>query len=448
MRKIVFGALLAIAALIGLASLAGITPVYLYHAPAVATGMGAKLLCSARYVSGFSRQQAFDDLTQYSPVLEYLSVDYDELQRTVSTSLFGLSEHRASYVPGLGCALEFDGYQQRHGYDPVNLPAVADRWPAGQLVGDPDRALQRKLVEQLERDNAAGLDTRALLVAHQGRVVAEAYADGFSPETPLLGWSMTKSLTGIMLGNLVLRGHIDLDDPAGFEAWRDDRRAGIRIEHLLTMTDGLAFDERYSPGDDVTEMLFTEPSASAYALQRPLIREPGSHFNYSSGSATLLARLFFRQTGNSLQSSYEAYTQYVAAPLGFQNAVFEVDSRGIFAGSAYLYAPARDWARIGQLMLGGGRINGQRVVSETWVEQATQPNGSANGGDYGYQWWLNRGATEQRWPDLPADAFAARGNREQLLMVIPSRELVMVRLGWTTGDYPSNDRIAEILENL
>src|SRR5690606_8864046 len=132
--------------------------------------------------------------------------------------------------------------------------------------------------------------------------------------------------------------------------------------------------------------------------------------------------------------------------LGFQNAVFETDAAGVFVGSSYFYAAARDWARLGQLMLNGGVLNGHRVVSREWVSQSVTPNASENTRAYGYQWWLNAGDAALRWPDLPADAFAAQGNRQQVLMVIPSEDLVIARLGWTSGSYPVNAHMAAIIE--
>ena len=134
--------------------------------------------------------------------------------------------------------------------------------------------------------------------------------------------------------------------------------------------------------------------------------------------------------------------------MGFQHAVFETDASGVFMGSSYFYASARDWARIGQLMLNGGVINGQRLVTESWVSRATSPNQSDNDKAYGYQWWLNRGNEKLRFQALPKDLFYANGNRQQLVMVFPSQKAVIVRLGWTSGRYPVTDNFAKILNSL
>ncbi len=440
--------LLLIAALLGLATLAGFSPAYLLAAPGVGTGIGAKLLCSARYVSGLSREQAFSDLVQYSPILENLTIEYDDAARKVTASLFGLSETSASHLPGLGCTIDYPEVDVRDGGMPLPAVDTAAYWPAGDLAYPPGEAIQALVEDLVDSDNAAGLNTRALAVVYRGDLVAEVYDQGVSAQTPLLGWSMAKSLMSVMLGNLAYRDKLTMSGSPGFHQWSDDRRAAITLPQLLTMTDGLAFSEQYDPGDDATTMLFTEPFAARYVLQKPLVHEPGAHFNYSSGTANLLSLVYFNNTGASLRSSYRDFMENIYVPMAFQHAVFEVDAGGVFMGSSYFYASARDWARIGQLMLNGGVINGRRLVSADWVRKATSPNTAENDAAYGYQWWLNRGNAQLRWPDLPEDAFAAQGNRQQWVMVVPSRETVIVRLGWTAGSYPANQRFAAILDAL
>lgn len=447
MKKGFFGMIAALMLLLGVAAFAGFPPSYLLAAPGVATGIGSKLLCSARYVSGFSEQQSFDDLVQYSGILQELTVEYDETQKTVTTSLFGLSKKTANYLPNIGCAIDYSGFDQRASLqaDPVSASDAA--WPLGDSVGASDAELEVLLTRLLATDNAAGLNTRAFLVAHRGSVVAEAYGQGADADTPLLGWSMAKSLTAIMLANLEYLGELDLRGTPGFDSWQGDERSQIRISDMLTMTDGLAFSEEYNPGDDATAMLFTEPSSSDFVLGKAALHPPGARFNYSSGTANLLARVYFDTVGG-YQQNFDAFRANIHQALGFQNAVFEVDASGVFVGSSYLYASARDWARIGQLMLNGGVINEQRIMSADWVMRATTPNSSENQRAYGYQWWLNRGNAKLRWPDIPMDAYSAQGNRQQYLMVIPSLDLVIVRLGWTAGGYPVNERFSGIIENL
>jgi CubicO group peptidase (beta-lactamase class C family) len=138
--------------------------------------------------------------------------------------------------------------------------------------------------------------------------------------------------------------------------------------------------------------------------------------------------------------------EHIYRPMGISQALFETDAAGTPVGSSYFYASARDWARAGLLMLDGGVINGHRILDEDYVQQATTPNTSENEKRYGFQFWLNQGGAEPRWPDLPDDTYAAQGNREQRVMIIPSKQTVIVRLGWTKGSYPTNRNFAEILD--
>ena len=445
MKKALFVIAIVIGSVLGIMGLLGLSPAYIISAPGVASGMGAKILCSARYVSGFSEQQAFDDLLQYSPVLEYLAIEYSPDEQSVSTSLFGLGSATAVYLPGIGCANQYPGFDQRSMLQTRQLPVFNSHWPHGNRVESIDASLQELLERVLEQDNNEGLNTRALLVVHRGQIVAEAYGQNAGPETPLLGWSMAKSLTSVMIGNLEYRGLLNAENAPGFQEWGDDERSAIRINNLLTMTDGLEFSEQYDPGDDATAMLFTEPSASAYVLDKPLANAIGLYFNYSSGTANLLSRLYFERSGGNVQSNYDEFIKHIAVPLSFQHSIFETDASGVFVGSSYLYASARDWARLGQMMLNEGVLNGQRIVNADWVARSTRQNTSQNEKAYGFQWWLNQGDEQLRWPDLPAESYAAQGNRQQNMMVIPSVDLVIVRLGWTSGGYPLNERFAPIV---
>lgn len=479
-KRIVIVAVTATGLLLAASKLSGITPAWVINGPAVATGIGAKLLCSAEYVMGSEREQAWNDMVQYSPILEQLTVNYDYANRTVSATFWGLNERTARYLPGLGCAVDHDNADARLALvtdiqnlqPPVSVntassaaiqvsesgastnPAGANPsaledlvWPAGNRVNTIQPDMQNLLDDIVAVDNQAGLNTRALLVVNDGQIVAESYAQGAGPETPLLGWSMAKSLTAVMLGNLEYRGLLDPTRAPVFKAWAGDERANISLTHLLTMTDGLAFEEFYQPGDDSTRMLFMSQSASDYAMTRPAAHSPGQRFQYSSGTANLLARLYTDVLGTP-QQAYDDFMQEMYRPMAFQHAVLEMDASAHFVGSSYFYASARDWARLGQLMLNGGTLNGKRLLSEDWGQRATTPNSSDNERAYGYQWWLNAGDEWLRFADLPEDAFFANGNREQTTMVFPSHNTVIVRLGWTAGQYPVNRNFRTILDAL
>lgn len=429
--------------LLGGAAALGITPAYLFAAPAMGSGIAAKLACSARFVSFQEESAIAVDIASYSPLLDLVDIHYDHQNKRSVASLLGY-ESEARYRPGLGCTLEIGDSSGLDAIRVPDLPRSQAPWPAGDGVNTIKSVLQGKLDQVLTRDNNEGLNTRALLLVQDGRIVAESYAPGFGPDSRLLGWSMAKSVTAMLLGNLEYRQLLSVTETGLFESW-DDERAAISLEHLLQMSSGLDFSETYAPAEDATRMLFQSFSVSDYAVRSPLAFQPGEHFSYSSGTTNLLSRLIHERLGGEAERSYRDMSESFFQPLGMQNTLFEPDASGVPIGSSYMYASARDWARIGQLMLNGGEINGQRLLSADWVTRASLPNESNNQRSYGYQFWLNRGDAELRWPSLPADAYAALGNREQTVLIVPSRSTVLVRLGWSAGDYPKDSRFAEIL---
>lgn len=409
----------------------------------VATGMGAKLGCSARYVSGMTPHMIASDLASYSAATDLLSVDFDDASSKVEVSLVGLAPAMARYRQGLGCTLEIGDTSP---LDQLIIPEVLTN--SGWLSQDNSITLQAPvqslLQDMLRMDNGAGLQTRALLVLHKGQLAGEAYAPDFDADSMLLGWSMGKSLTAMMLGHLEMLGEVSIQERRLFSEWLEDDRAEISLENMLHMTSGLDFSEVYAPGSDATAMLFTTHSASDVAMASGLSHDPGQHFYYSSGTTNLLARLINDRLGGT-QAAVNYLADSFLRPLGLRRMLLEVDPSGIFVSSSYVYASARDWASLGQLMLNEGTWGAQRLLTEDWVSRAQTPNNSTNDPAYGYQFWLNRGGPQLRWPALPVDAYAMRGNREQTVMIVPSANVVIVRLGWTAGTYPMAQRFAAIL---
>jgi CubicO group peptidase (beta-lactamase class C family) len=260
----------------------------------------------------------------------------------------------------------------------------------------------------------------------------------------MLSWSMAKSVNSILLGHLEMQGLANVHDSHLFPEWENDGRANITLENLLHMTDGLDYEETYDPGDPAVDMLFESPSMANYMLGRKAVIEPGLEYNYSSGTALLITHLIQQKIAGDIQADSEFLVNEFFRPLGMASVTYETDAVGLYQGSSYLYATARDWAKVGQLMLNGGEINGHRLVTEDYVKRSLTPNHSYNRTGYGYQWWLNTDPDRRQWPDLPSDTFGARGDREQRLVVIPDTDLVIVRLGWSENKYIGNDNFSEI----
>ena len=288
----------------------------------------------------------------------------------------------------------------------------------------------------LADDKLAGPGFRALVVLHRGRIVAERYAEGFTPATPLLGWSMTKTVTAALVGTLVREGRLDIAREGLFPAWAGDGRRAIAMTQLLSMSSGLDFNESYGSVSDVTRMLYLEPDMAAFARSKPLAQPVGSHFNYASGSSVLLARLW--QDALPAGQALAWPRQAIFGPLGMRSAVMEADARGTYVGSSYLYATGRDWARFALWLLQDGHWDGQALLPEGWAARMRTPSTVAPTEYTDGQMWRHgprAGTPEGENPDagfaLPEDTVWMNGHDGQAIAIVPSRELAVVRLGLT-----------------
>jgi CubicO group peptidase (beta-lactamase class C family) len=413
----------------------------------VGTALAAKQLCSLAYVSGLDR--GFARAACVDPHIRQLSmgldVRYDDTTRSVETTGFRLWSARARYRPGLGCTLLHADAR----FEDLALPRVA----AAPISADPDHARTRFDAAALERAlDAAFADppgesprhTLAVVVLHEGRLVAERYAAGFDETTALPGWSMAKSVTATLVGVLVHQNRLDVDAAGAIVEWRDsdDPRSAITVDHLLRMTSGLAIREDQSGADPNSRMLFLEPDGAAYSAQRSLRAEPGTHWEYMSGNTVLASRRIRELTGGSLKSVSVFFRTQLFEPLGMATAVLEPDPSGTPVGSSFMLASARDWARLGQLYLNGGRWNGRRIFSASWVDYVTRHTPTSGEENYGAGFWINDAPEGPRWPTLPRDTYAASGFQHQRIFIAPSHQLVVVRLGATWGDRSHLERLA------
>jgi len=337
-------------------------------------------------------------------------------------------------------------------------------WPEGSrgpeepasLGMDPARLQKALDAAFAEPTEASPKKTRAIVVVYDGRLVAERYAAGFHKDMPILGWSMSKSVTNALVGIQVKNRLLNIQAPAPVPEWQkpDDPRREITLDQLLRMSDGLEFEESYLPPDDTTRMLYQSHGFAEYAAGQPLVAKPDTQWNYSSGSANLVARIV-RQTA---EQSYPHYYDFIRNELfykiGMHSAVMEPDSSGTFVGSSYTFATPRDWARFGLLYLQDGIWQGERILPPGWVKYSTTPTPQAPRGEYGALFWLNAGSPanpeDRRWPSAPRDAFAALGFQEQKVIVIPSKKLVLVRFGATSdrSTWNSDEFIANVLAAL
>ena len=444
MKKILIGIIVIVAVVIGLFMAMGLSVSNLKSNADVGVGIAAKLGCTSRYLSGFTPEQIVEDLSSYSGAIAAISLDFDDVAQVATASILGLNEVSATYRPGLGCTLDIGDTSP---LDQIDLVTEINKTTLPKAVLD---NVQSTLDDVMSDDDLAGLNTRALTVISNGTVIAEKYAQGMSSDTPHLGWSMGKSVTSLLIGHLVMQGRLDPAQTQLFAEWQDER-AEIPLQNLLTMTSGLFFDETYAPGSDATHMLFSVHDGSAIPRDQPQAHPTGSHFAYSSGTTALLSRLVVQEFGGVV-STYPYIYNKLLRPMGIHTLLLEPDPSGVFVGSSYVYGTAYDWARLGLIYLNGGELGGVRIATEAWIEASQKPNQSNNDPAYGYQVWLNspseNGRENLRWPSLPVDAYAMTGNRGQYVMMIPSMDLVMVRLGWSAQRYPLDDRFSRLVNSL
>jgi len=432
-----------------------------------ALGYVAKVTCSQVFVGGLSPEAAIAELPDLA-VTSVIRTRVDPSAGRVRASI-PLVASREAIHHGYGCTLvPTSGAMAPFpaggpGTTAGSSEASGRMWPEGELVEPaiPQRVDSARLAAALDRaftepDPAIRRNTRAVVVVLHGRIIAERYADGFSASTRFPGWSMTKSVGSALVGVLVGEGRLSLDSAALFPQWRgaNDPRRAITLGQLMWMSDGLAHDERYTPTGGATKLLFGAPDIAATAAATPLRSEPGSTWYYASAASNLISQLVREAVGGTLTDYLGFPNRALFDRIGMGSAVMEPDATGLFVASSFMYATARDWARLGLLYLHDGVWNGERVLPEGWVRYSVTPAPAAPLGEYGGQWWLNAGAaddsTQRPFPALPREFYRASGFEGQMVGVVPSADLVVVRLGLSRPDeaFDPAELVADILAAL
>lgn len=400
---------------------------WLRSVASVGASYKAKALASALFVSGLDLDpQTADEVSAEAYwIMRLFRARVDRAKKSVTASLFGFAPRTAFWRPGLGATLAPEAPASLT-LPPVMVPAAA---PLTSGVGKLRAAVEGAFTETDARHPRR---TRAVVVMKDGAVVAERYAPGITPATLLNGWSMTKGVMGMLIGTLVGAEKLSIDKVDLLPEWHGDPRAETSLEDMLRMRSGLRFSEVYSdPLSDVTRMLFDSHDAAGFAASRPPEHAPGTHWQYASGTTNILSLIARRAVGEEAYPSWPRRELF--EPLGMAHAVFEQDAAGTFVGSSFLFATARDWARLGWLMACDGVHEGRRILPEGWVRFMTTPTPQSKDGRYGAHWWLKLskelGGETPAAACIPPDAFHALGHEGQCLSVIPSRGLVVVRLG-------------------
>ena len=438
-----------------------------------ALGIGAHHLCAGLWVVGRDLARSAEEVVEQDIArfdffrwADDFTWSVDEPGRSASVSSPSLGTRTAEYNGDQGCTLLPAGSDDVF-FTPHPVPRgqalQADTpWP----MGDADAAASFPEVD--EAAVAAALDfafdetgphgeqnTRGFVVVYRGKIIGERYLEGWGPNTPQISWSMGKSIASALTGVLVQQGAFGLDTPAPVAEWHEapgDPRADIRIMDLLRMSSGLDFDNfglgprsSYTAANEHMRIYFDALNVYRHALNQPLRFPPESVWRYRNSDPLSLMAIA-KQVVEARGEDFLTFPQrHLFDRIGMRNVVLETDAWGNFIVTGYDYASTRDWARFGLLHLWDGEWDGERILPQGWTEFVATPAPGDPARGYGGLFWLNQGGAMDQ---LPADAYWAAGFMGQNTVVIPSRDMVVVRQGPSPGGSGPylNDVIGRVLE--
>ena len=443
-KKIILTTLIVILLILGFAGK------YVVNRSQIFTGYAAKNLASGIFIAGRTQESLENEDLHFSLVsLAKNRVDYDN--KAVYSDFYGFGKQKAVYREGLGVCLVYevsypDAENQSQILDEAPGSFQTDFWPGGQKIRDNLSEIfdVKKLNEAIDASFEMG-NTRAIVVVYDTLAIAEKYADGFNKDSKILGWSMSKSVVNALYGIMVRKHGFNINEPAPVIEWENDERQTITTRNLLNMTSGLSWVEDYGDISPATIMLYERPNLAEMAINQPKAFSPDSIWYYSSGTSNILTEIIKRQINNDQEYWKFPYDE-LFHKISMFSAIMETDASGNFVGSSYIYATPRDWARFGLLYLEQGVWFGDTIISPEWVKFTSTPAPNSDG-EYGAQFWLN--ATGKELPDAPRDIYFADGYQGQRVYIIPSKDLVIVRMGLTKKkDFDYNKLVTDILKAL
>lgn len=428
--------------------------------------MNAKILCSGIWVQGREPEQhVAGDLRRFDHFGWEDDFTYEidaERRRVTLSSPRSAYDRSAQYNGDQGCAILPRGMDDVL-FTPTDVgrdwPNRSwQRWPMGErrsdgaLPPEVDAAALEDALDWAIANHEHGQNTRAFVVVYAGRIIGERYAPGVPRDRPHLSWSQGKSITAALIGVLVEQGELTLDQPAPVPEWAGDERRSITIADLLHMSSGLDFnnfglgnENSLSTENHHFRIYFDGIDVFEHAVSFPLAVEPNTRWRYLNSDPLTLGRIV-RQTVEARGEDYHAFPwNALFDRIGIKNAVLETDAWGNFILTGYDYMSARDWARFGLLHLQDGVWEGERILPEGWVDFVSTPAPADRTQSYGGQFWLNAGGQHDR---IPRDAYWPAGFMGQNTVIIPSRNVVIVRLGPSPGGNAAymNEYVGRILD--
>lgn len=422
-----------------------------------AVNLAAKSVCSAAFVAG--READADvlmeqDVLPASFVLNAVSTEIDVGQKQVDSSMLLFWNGSAALVSDRGCVIGAEPDPTAEPFtaapDPATWPAgdapvPQSEWPAGVDAEALDAVVADALVGS---GDTTAANARGIAVVHDGELLVAEDGVDIQPGQALHGWSMTKTVNAMLAYTKLQEMGVDIETPVvdAFPAdrepewvadWREDDRAEITIADLMFMTPGLALDEGYGPLSSVVQMLYGEADMAAFAAANETDHAPGTYWEYLSATSNILAAVLRGQFPTD--EEYWAYAEdALYEPIGVDTATLETDLAGTGVGSSYLWASTGDWARFGELMLNDGEWEGEQVMPPGWLDLAsTNAVSDGDGSGYGAQTWKPAdpvGGECKSVDGIPEDTVSMEGHWGQLVAMVPSRDTVIVRLGWTFED--------------
>ena len=459
----------AIGVLVAVVLIAAIGVLWWFHIPSNAAAVVAQTVCSAKYVSGRdlpTDQMVASDVAPQSPILGVVSASVDDANHSVTAKFLGIVSRTSSLQAERGCVLDAPSDPSAKPYVPA--PADEASWPTGigtQTSPGVDTAALARIVDAafVGSDDPNGLSARGVAVVQHGKLLLLRDGTGIKPNTALLGWSMTKTVTAMLAYKKLQEMGISIDTPvvdafpsgrapSWVAQWKQDGRRTITVADLLYMRSGLAIDEGYGPTGDVVQMLYGEPDMAAWSAQHTLDHQPGTYWEYLSASANILAAVVRAQFTTDQEYVDYAYAS-LFEPLGLTSAALSTDTSGTWVGSSYLWASTADWAKLGQLMLDDGRWGAARLIPAGWWKLAAtpaMPRGEGHG--YGAATWLAgepEGGECATTPGYPRDTLLMDGHYGQVVAMIPSKDAVIVRLGWSVNtEFDGCSFVADVARTL
>ncbi len=423
-------------------------------------------LCSGLWVVGRAYQRTPEEVIAqdiapftffgWKPDFKY---DVDEERQMVTVTAPGAPPRSARYTGDQGSTILPRGREDVF-FQPVQVPrglpdAGEQAWPMGDIgatapvpAGVDIKAVASALDWAMAQKEQ---NTRAFVVAYDGKIIGERYAPGWTKDTPQISWSQGKSITATLIAILAHRGLLEIDQPAPLKEWQGDARSKIRICDLLQMSSGLDFAQlgfradRFTKENEHFRVYFDSINVLEHAVNQPAKVPPGTRHAYLNSDPLSLGKII-RDTVEAQGEDYLTFPQRALFDrIGARSVVLETDAWGNFILSGYDYLSARDWVRFGLLYLNDGVWQGERILPEGWTEFVATPAPADKSENYGGMFWLNR---PPRMDQVPKDTYWSAGFMGQVTMIIPSRDLVVVRMGPSPGGvYPYlNETIGRILK--